>query len=279
MKNTFIIVFFLLADGCQTPNKGLIDTDSVPPPFISLTAVTPALINVNEVAVSATDVIDTVLQLSATVSNVDQQSRISFTIIDPSGNPIEMGALVDNGIAPDRLAGDGVFSGAANFSIHKEDIGTYTVQFQATNSVGYQSNIILRPLSIQNSNNHRPTISNPVLPDTVFVPSGSDTTFINASVTVSDQDGLEDIASVSFTSRRPDGSVVGVYPMYDDGGVSVEAPFGLRSGDTVAGDGIFALTIPLTSSADKNTYRDFSFVATDRTGESSDVITKRIYLK
>jgi hypothetical protein len=185
----------------------------------------------------------------------------------------------DDGVSPDLTAGDGVFSGEFRFHIRKEDIGAYGMQFQATGGSGFRSNTLLQSLLVRNSNNHRPTISNPVVPDSVTVPVSSGTALVVVSITVTDQEGLGDIASVSFTSRRPDGSIVGVYPLYDDGGHNPQPPFALNSGDAVAGDGIYTLTVPLPNTTDRNTYRDFSFIATDRSGEFSDVLTKRIFIR
>ena len=67
--------------------------------------------------------------------------------------------------------------------------------------------------------------------------------------------------------------------MYDDGGFNPVITFGIKSGDAVAGDGTYTLTIPLLSSTTGNTYRDFSFTATDRSGASSNLLTKRIYIQ
>ena len=151
-------------------------------------------------------------------------------------------------------------------------------ELQAVNDAESKSNILVQAIVVKNTD-HAPFISNLVMRDTVIVPPVGDTTFFKITVTVSDSDGLQDITSLSLTSRRPDNSVVGVYPMYDDGGLTVVNPFGLKSGDATAGDGIYTLTIPLLSSTTGNTYRNFSFSATDRSGESSNILTKNIFIQ
>ena len=277
MKNKLLIFFLAGVFGCEIPDKGLIESSA--PPFLSQSTVVPSSLNVNEVAILPTDPIDTVLQCTVSASNIDNGTQVYFTLHDPLGNALANGTLLDDGSAADQKTGDGVFATNVHFKILKRDLGSYTIQFQATDRSGFRSNTIFQTIVVKNSNNHRPTIANPIVPDTVAVPNSSDTTFVKVSITVLDQDGLDDIASVSFTSRRPDLSVVAVYPLYDDGGTTPRFPFGLKSGDVLAGDGVFTLTFPLTSSTQGGTYRDFSFVATDKSGESSSVITRRIFIR
>ena len=268
MKNILCIMLFCFAEGCELPDKGIIDTTA--PPFISQTTMSPSVINVNRLGIQPTDPIDTSIALSAVVEDTTSSTLVIYTLLDPSGNFFSTGNLASNG--------GGKFSASSHFHILKQDVGTYSVQFQATSN-GEVSNTLVQSMLVENSNDHPPVISNLVMPDTVFVPPTGDTTFVKITLAVSDSDGLGNIASVSFTSRRPDSSVVGIYPMYDDGGIVPVSPFGLRSGDAVAGDGIYTLTIPLPSSTTGNTYRDFLFSATDRSGESSNVLIRRIFIR
>jgi hypothetical protein len=268
MKNLFFLLLLCFAGGCKIPDKGLVDTTA--PPFISQATASPGLLDVTHLASQPTDPIDTSIVLSVLVSGSITSTLVTYTVLDPSNSVIVSGNFTDNG--------GGKFSANARFHILKEDVGTYNVQFQAVNDAESQSNILAEAIVVKNAD-HAPILSNLVMPDTVNVPLAGDTTFVTITVAVSDADGLQDIVSVSLTSRRPDNSVVGIYPMYDDGGLIVVNPFGLKSRDAVAGDGIYTLTIPLLSSTTGNTYRSFSFIATDRSGESSNVLTKRIFIQ
>ncbi|MGA7160571.1 MAG: hypothetical protein WBZ48_06195 [Bacteroidota bacterium] len=268
MKNLLYITLFCLVGGCEFPDKGVVDT--IPPPFISQATASPTLIDVTHLAAQPTDAIDTTITFSATVDGANQYTLVTYIVSDPSDSLLVSGNLtVNNG---------GKFSANTRFHILKENVGIYNVQFQAVNNEESRSNLLTQAIIVKNSD-HAPVVSNLVMPDSVTVPPAGDTTFVKITVAVSDTDGVQDIVSVSLTSRRPDNSVVGIYPMYDDGGFNAVIPFGLKSGDAVAGDGIYTLTIPLLSSTTGNTYRDFSFIATDRSGESSNVLTKRIFIQ
>ena len=269
MKNLLCLLLLCLAVGCKIPDKGVVDTTT--PPFISQATLSPSVINVNHLANQPTDPIDTTIVFSALVEDINANTLVTYTVLDLLGNVIVSGDFTNNG--------GGKFSASAHFHILKQDVGTYSVKFQAVNDPENESNILVQSILVINGNNHQPVVSNLVMPGTVSIPPVGDTTFVKITVVVSDPDGLQDIASVSFTSRRPDSTVVGIYPMYDDGGLTPVIPFGLKSGDAFAGDGIYTLTIPLTSSTTGNTYRDFSIIATDRSGESSNVLTQRIFIQ
>ena len=268
MKNLLCLLLLCLAGGCKIPDKGVVDTTA--PPFISQAATSPSLIDVTHLASQPTDPIDTTIIFSISVD--DANVLATYTLLDPSGNVFLSGNLTGTNA--------GNFSASTRFHILKEDVGTYAVQFQAiaAGNAESKSNILSQAIVVKNTD-HSPVISALVMPDTVIVPPVGDTTFVKITVAVADSDGLQDIVNVSLTSRRPDNSVVGVYPMYDDGGLTPVSPFGIKSGDAVAGNGIYTLTIPLLSSTTGNTYRTFSFIATDRSGESSNVLTKRIFIQ
>jgi len=269
MKNlAYVVILFFMA-GCKLPDKGLLDT--TPPPFINRASTSPNLIDVTTLGSQPTSPIDTTIVLSASVDPGPTGASVTFTVLNPAGDVFLSGTMTGNA---------GQFSASTPFNIQKGDVGTYNVQFQAiaVDNPENESNVLTQTIVVKNAN-HYPVISNLVMPDTVKVPPSGDTTFVKITVAVSDLDGLQDISSVTLTSSRPDKSVVGIYPMYDDGGFNLVPPFGLKSGDAFAGDGTYTLTIPLPSSTTGNTYRDFSFVSTDRSGGSSNVLTKRIYIQ
>lgn len=276
MKKTSLAFILLLLGGCDLPDKGIIGPGT--PPAVSTASISPAVINVTEITAAA-GIVDTLIQCNANASGLDNGGQVSVMLTGPDGSPLATATMLDDGVAPDVTAGDHLFSAQLHLQVAKTALGSYGAQFVAVNGSGFRSSAIVQTLSIINSNDHAPTVSNAIAPDTVVVPLSSDTTFVVVSVAVQDQEGLADIASVTFTSRRPTGSIVGVYPMYDDGGASARFPFGLKSGDATAGDGTYTLTLPLTSSSDHNTYRDFTFQAIDLSGEASAPLTRRIYIR
>jgi len=268
MKNLLCLLLLCVASGCKIPDKGVVDTTA--PPFISQATTSPSLLDVTHLASQPTDPIDTTIVFSVSVNGANANTLVTYTVLDPLDSVIVSGNFTDNN--------GGKFSASTRFHILKEDVGAYNVQFQAVNDAESKSNILTQAIVVKNMD-HPPIVSDLIMPDTVSIPPVGDTTFVKITVAVSDSDGLQDIVGVSFTSRRPDKSVVAVYPMYDDGGLTPVTPFGLKSGDAVAGNGVYTLTIPLPSSTTGNTYRDFSFIATDRSGESSNVLTKRIFIQ
>lgn len=215
-----------------------------------------------------------IVSVAGTLKLPDGSIYLSFSLYDDGGALVRPPFDLTSG---DSAANDGRFTTRLLFV--KKSVGNYTLQIQAKDLAQALSNAITKSFYVRNALNHSPVLSNPDMPDTVTVPTGTDTTFIKVAISVFDQEGLGDIASVAFASQRPDSSVVATYPMHDDGGSAPHPPFNLRSGDSLAGDGIYTSTIPLTSTAQGNTYRDFIFQATDRAGEKSPTITKRIYIR
>ena len=279
MKLLFPVLVTCFVAGCELPDKGVIETP--PPPLIIQATPSPSTLDVNHLASQPTDPVDTTILLFASVNNLNAETSVAYTIFDPDGNFFMTGPLADDGVYPDQVAGDGTLSAAAHFHIQKKDVGMYLVQFQAKSSEGYTSNTVIQSLTVKNSNNHPPSLSNLIMPDTVAVPPSGDTTFVRITVAVSDSEGLGDIVSVKLTAKKPNGASAGQFYLYDDGGTVLYYQFGgpLASGDSVAKDGIYTITIPLTVPGEPPpTYRDFSFSATDRSGDSSNTLTQRIYI-
>ena len=277
MKTYLIALLVLVLWGCDIPNKGIVET-SVPPVILQTTE-TPNTIDVNHLANLPDDLIDTSITLTASIGYLNSGTHVFFALLDPNGNTLENGPFEDNGLYPDITAGDGILSASLPLHIRKMDVGSYQIQIQATDAQGFASNTVIQSLTVRNSNNHPPVLSNLQMPDTVQVPPLGDTTFVKITVTASDSDGLGDIVSVKLTSAKPNGSSAGQFNLYDDGGRILYTQFGapLSSGDSLAGDGIFTISIPLTVPGEPPpTFRDFSFQATDRTGDRSNVISKRI---
>jgi hypothetical protein len=216
-----------------------------------------------------------IVSVNGTLKLPDGSMYLSFSLYDDGGIVARPPFNVTSG---DSAANDGRFTARLFFA--KSDVGDYRLDLQAKDFAQALSNILTRPLYVRNAANHKPSLSNLVMPDTVFVPTGSSIDYMQIHIDVSDTEGLIDIASVSVTLHREDGGTVNdPYPLYDDGGTGNVLPFNIPSGDGIVGDGVYSLRIPVLSSTLRNIYRDFVFIATDRAGENSDLFIKRVYFK
>ncbi|MHB2153205.1 hypothetical protein ACX8XN_02260 [Calditrichota bacterium GD2] len=116
------------------------------------------------------------------------------------------------------------------------------------------------------------------VPDSIQVPPAG--FFHKALVTaaVADSNGLDDVDSVYFYSKKPDGSLANnglPLVMVDNG-----KPFNINNpweeaGDETAGDGIYSLTILIDNSAQTGRYY-FTFYMRDKAGNLSDSVTDSI---
>lgn len=120
-----------------------------------------------------------------------------------------------------------------------------------------------------NEENFAPVISNLTAPDTI---TASIPRTILITIKVSDDNGLEDIGRVYFTTTKPDGISSGSKTdMFDDGKVD-------ENGDQNAGDGIYSVIIQVTPSNAKGIYK-FEFLAQDSKQALSNIISHNIEVK
>ncbi|MBW7888619.1 MAG: hypothetical protein H3C35_09715 [Bacteroidetes bacterium] len=221
--------------------------------------------------------ISDIKSVTAVVTSKSGDKQFSVSLYDDGGTTIVPPFHLTSG---DAVQGDSIFS--CKIIFRKKDIDDYLVRISAVDSSESSGNTLSKTISIRNQTNGKPVIISVVLPDTVVVPSGLDTAFVKISVLVTDPQGLDDIRNVTFGSYRADNSYVGSYELFDDGGAVLRiiySGYQAYSGDLTSDDGIYTITIPITSSSVRATYRDFKFQAQDRAGEISSVVTKRIYLQ
>lgn len=272
----FLTSFLLLS--CELDNIEEVETTSTSPVIVEGT-ITPNFINLATLPQSTQEVDTTILLLVKLDKAYAENINVSYGVKNADGSTIASGQLQDDGVSPDQKKLDGIYSANYRFQFPKASIGVYTITLLAQSSSNEQSVHLMSPLTVFNSANNHPELFNLFAPDTVFVPTGSTPYLIKVSVTAADSQGLSDIVSVSLRSVRPDSSVVGTYPLFDDGSIAVRSVFNLTSGDTLSGDGRYTLTIPLFSSTTRNTYRDFIFTSIDRSNATSNTLTKRVYIK
>lgn len=229
--------------------KGVINT----PPSIS-NPVIPDTLNMETIK----DVI-----FSVKADDPDGQADIDsvFIWIYPpfKASPCYTKKLTDNGLSGDTAPGDSIYTFRADMSSILGSAGVNTVRFQAVDKGGAESAPLVEYFYIDVSN-LPPLIGNLTAPDTL---SRHNTQSSLLSVEVEDPQGPGDIDIVFFNSFLPDGTAGSGNPhlMFDDG----------SNGDKIVNDGIFSITIYMSSSVNLGNYR-FEFIARDNSQAMSDTL-------
>jgi len=124
--------------------------------------------------------------------------------------------------------------------------------------------------------NNNQTNFAPVISDLVLTSSITRETPFTFTISVLDQNGLGDIAQVTFKLNRPDGTIVIPNPntpnidyffMVDNGDANL--------GDTKAGDGIYSFKNTFGPTAQTGNWR-FEFQAKDKSGAVSNIIRQTL---
>jgi hypothetical protein len=284
MTRKRILILLVIAaalTGCDIPGGSEVIDSQIPPSIVEA-SIAPATVDFGKIIITGTTVEVSMVGFvhAADDNGLTDIASVSYKVFTPAGKIFSTGTLNDNGSQPDVTSGDGKYNSQIVLQLPKDVIGTYSIQFTTFDKKGFSSNIFNLPLKITLSTNNAPSVFNLSAPDSVRVPSTADTVnLIYMTIAVSDQQGLNDITSVNLTSQRPDSSIAGTFYLSDDGGVFTLSQFNLPSGDSLAGDGVYSIVVPMFSTSPKNTYRDFIFTARDQSGALSPAITKRIYLQ
>ena len=116
------------------------------------------------------------------------------------------------------------------------------------------------------------------VPDSIAIPPAGYFNKALVTAAVQDSNGLDDVDSVYFYSKKPDGTMANngrPLVMVDNG-----KPFNIsdpweQAGDEQAGDGIFSLTILIDNSAQAGRYY-FTFYMRDKGGNLSESVVDSI---
>jgi hypothetical protein len=271
----------MFLSACEKKDSSVIDSLGSPPIIFSAT-ISPSIVNLDTIPQTAASI---QFVASARITHQEgstQISEVNYSISDKPGfESLGAGQLFDNGIVPDKIAGDSVFSVMISISTQSLLVGRYFCQIVAQDPRGFKSNGFILPIDVGRQLNHSPGLSDLQTPDTIVL-AGQRQQF-KLTVKATDPDGQSDIARVFFNSFKPNGSPAGGNPflMYDDGSESIVFPPDLASGDAVKGDGTYTLTVlidPTDSQGNPTalgTYR-FEFQAADRSNALSQKLTKNI---
>ena len=283
---TLILVCLLFTAGCKLPNDGAIDVAA--PPFVSSITITPTVWDVPlRTGADSASILERIVTVKARVIADNLGLPIAHVLCNamaPDGSLLlNDQELRDDGVAPDLIANDGWYTRQCTLRAQRSNLGGYTFRVAAFDNAGARSNDAAASLLMRlqlATQNYAPTLDEVAVPDTIIVPPAGQTNIARISVAVQDTNGLDDIASVKVSVIRVEnGSIAGTYDLYDDGNTIIYPTFGMTSGDVTAGDGVFTIQIPVPSTTNKNMYRDFKFVAIDRSGAESVPKIKRAYFQ
>jgi hypothetical protein len=200
-------------------------------------------------------------------------AAVHFNLMDNStALLVQEGELYDNGIFPDLVASDSIFTRSIVYQFGRVFVGSLTLSLWGEDISGGISNTIMLPLEILRRDNSRPVLSN-LRMDSIVALGGIDH-LLHLEVSANDADGQLDIMRVYFNSFIPPNGVPSSgnpHLLNDDGDVN-----GI-SGDVHAFDGIYSLTVKLPRTSIIGTYR-FEFHAIDRSFDTSNVIIKNIVI-
>lgn len=112
------------------------------------------------------------------------------------------------------------------------------------------------------------------VPDSIQIPSEGSFHKALVKAAVEDPDGLNDVDSVYFYSRKPDGTLANgghPFPMVDNGKpFNINNPW-VEAGDEKAGDGVYSLTILMDAKAQVGRFY-FTFYMRDKAGHLSESV-------
>ncbi len=198
-------------------------------------------------------------------------AEIQYAVYAPRRATANMqGQLLDDGNNDDGVAGNGTYGAIFASDAFGVERGVYSIVLRAIDKEGNRSPGRVVTFVVQTRlQNLPPEIVSISVPDTV---SRSQTGPFVITCTVTDPNGLGDIARVYFNSYFPDGTPSSGNPflMRDDGKKDQN---GL--GDAVAGDGVYSLTIAIGNTSALGTYR-FEFQTEDKSGQKSEIVVHRI---
>lgn len=236
----------------------LLDTIENNPPVIA-NATVPELVDIN-----ATGEFIITVQVSDP-NGLSDISHVLSQVYAPQSPEVvnQVDTLYDNGQNGDTTPNDGIFATKITNRFARSKVGIFSFRFQAFDQAQRGSNALVKTSKVVNSGNLPPVIANLVAPATLKI-DPTQTIQATLEVTASDPQGLGDIQHVFFNSFLPNGNAATNNPFY----MSDDA----MSGDKIAGDGIYTLTINLPPGMQTGNYT-FIFEAVDYSEAHSNTIT------
>ena len=247
---------FIFLSGCEKKYDTVVDSIGNAP-VVSDARFSLFVVNTDTINIGAERKPDDLLTIQsiATIKAFHPEGKKEISAVkysfmmDGSSSILGAGLLNDDGILPDRIANDSIYSGDVQFQFKRVLVGKLKLSLWGENQTGDLSNTFLFPFTIVRLN-RPPIISNLIAPSTVSL-SITNTFYI--SVKVFDPDGQGDIKSVlRFT---PSGKIL---PLH-----------------AVANDTIFSEIVELIPPPAVGFYL-FRFCAVDLSSDTSNILTKTI---
>jgi len=265
---TVVLTLALLLCSCTKQTGGVIDPTGVPS-YLAGALASPDTIRMTTLPQSnglLTVTVRAQVQVIRPAGSASLSAVNVAVIPDGATTSIYNAPLHDDGVSPDLVAGDGIYSALLQFTISRSASGVFILMFTATDQLGFQSNTVETPLFMIRPS-HLPVLSNLVAPDTVTVPVGGSTT-LQVSIRATDVDGQSDISQVYFLSLDSSNPTQ-KFIMNNDG----SAP------GSVPGDSTYALLIQVNDSPTvRRTYR-FAFQAANSLGDTTGSLIHRITIQ
>ncbi|MBX2975884.1 MAG: hypothetical protein KF721_07095 [Ignavibacteriaceae bacterium] len=260
------IAILFIINGCEPELTGKLDVSSQSYSVKSLTKIDNYDYNP----------LDSLLIISVEFSRSTNIQTVYCNIVGPDNKRLNSAPIIllDNGNNSngDLIQNDLKYSAKFPFSELYLN-GVYLVEYFVTDR-GNNTKLIGQERFDYNNGqtNLPPSVENIILPNEVT----RGVMFI-FSVDASDPNGLNDIASVYFQLKRPDGTIVEAAPgftnfsMYDDGNLELR-------GDSVANDGRYSFKNSFLETTQTGNW-EFRFQARDRGNKLSNQITQTILVQ
>ncbi|SHK58977.1 hypothetical protein [Rhodothermus profundi] len=239
------------------------------PPVVSELSFTPDSVDFNTLPPAQIQGDTAFIPLSIAVRAHDpdgQVVQVAFVVQAPLSTPEPVATGTLEAIGGDRYAGQTILR------LHRAQVGPYTVLVYAVDNEQRLSNQVRGTLWFW-ATGGPPVIEAVQVPDTLRRPApGEPPVVFQVVARVSDPDGLENILRVEL--RVNEGAPI---LLCDDGskGICGGIP---NSGDAVAGDSLFTMTLSLAHDNVPGTYT-FAFQAIDRTGLTSEEVRRHVVVE
>ena len=246
---------------------------------VGLTAgsISPIKVNTDTILVNGSSTPNDNITLTAIVSvkasNKGNTLSVTCSMVDLTlSSSFGAATMQDNGIFPDAIANDSIYTGTVTFSFKRSVFGQILAVISGSDGNNIANTIYL-PFTITRFNK-APIVESVLAPDTLTITSSVQILQLTAKVT--DQDGANDVKNVTLSSYRlPDTTTVrGTFSLYDDGGANGAS----GNTDVLQGDGTYTLSIQLPPNTVKATYR-FVFQGFDAALAASNKVYKDVVIK
>jgi hypothetical protein len=262
------LVVGLILVSCEVKQNQTIDVDLRSVTVLSATISLPTL-NLDDSTNSAhltrlsdgrIQIRDTLTSIVYSVDGRDNLDGVVYSITQPSGTTlVSASPMTHAGTSNLEFL---TYLAPITITIADTAVGPYLVEVVALLRSGQRSNAVRRTLLLT-KNNQPPALGNPTI--RTFSIAGSDSVRVTVAISVSDPDGIADIARVSLHPHNVSDSVV--RQLHDDGNLDL--------GDVLPGDGIYSSIFPIVPAGSLDDV-SFDFVAVDRHNLASPVLTRSL---